>query len=434
MRFFYAHVTLNHPTEPIIASVLEKTLHYIHQSVRLRANTNLITDVANDNENGGGILLLNGSVLTLENCALTGNKVVALDPDYDPIDNPKYLPEYGLGGALYIGTDCYATNINCTYADNEARRGGGIASLGTESDILRNTVLWDNAADDQWIEEVTYNVISIDGTTTNITEETSNVWVKVVNDQLSSIACREGAFNIWYSDIEHGGDYIKPYKYVIEQNPQFTANYALSGNSPCIDYGTIVDAPTTDIMGVQRPLDGDNNGSARVDIGAYEFVHSTADSDHDEISDMDEIINGTDPTAISSALRAFLESYGLSTPQGDADSDGTSNAKEYLLGTLPLNEDTDGDKSPDGDEVIAGTIPTDPASYFHLNRIQTNASGGIDVFFDSVADRYYTLFAASTPTGSWQEVVTDQVGNGAEQTLTDSEQQTIRFYKLEVHD
>jgi len=47
------------------------------------------------------------------------------------------------------------------------------------------------------------------------------------------------------------------------------------------------------ITGFARPLDGGNSGSAAFDVGAYEFVHPTADTDGDQQTDAHELIAGT---------------------------------------------------------------------------------------------------------------------------------------------
>jgi subtilisin family serine protease len=57
--------------------------------------------------------------------------------------------------------------------------------------------------------------------------------------------------------------------------------------------------------------------------------------------------------------------FGNLSPAGtaDADSDNLTNLQEYLNGTDPKNPDTDGDGFKDGEEVLAGTNPLDPSSH-----------------------------------------------------------------------
>ncbi len=47
--------------------------------------------------------------------------------------------------------------------------------------------------------------------------------------------------------------------------------YRLMAASPAVDAGTSTDAPPTDFFGTGRPIDGDGDLTATVDIGAYEF-------------------------------------------------------------------------------------------------------------------------------------------------------------------
>jgi hypothetical protein len=80
-------------------------------------------------------------------------------------------------------------------------------------------------------------------------------------------------------------------------------DYHLLASSPCIDAGTPLNAAPTDKDGVSRPLDGNNDNVAAFDIGAFEFVHPSADTDHDGFSDQAEVIAGTNPINPASFLR-----------------------------------------------------------------------------------------------------------------------------------
>jgi hypothetical protein len=63
--------------------------------------------------------------------------------------------------------------------------------------------------------------------------------------------------------------------------PNADGDYRLQGSSGVIDQGdnnAVVSGIATDLVGNQRIVDGDEDGTATVDLGAYEYNPDTDDS------------------------------------------------------------------------------------------------------------------------------------------------------------
>jgi len=178
---------------------------------------------------------------------------------------------------------------NCRIIHNDNPADGGGLGIDHSRVAIANTLIASNTARSDGAIRVTSRA-SISGPNSYVTINSSTI----ANN--NGIAGRNGIFCsnsrcivvnsiVWghqgqdfsglgysatYSDIEMGllgeGN--------ISADPRFadaaSGEYELRSGSPCVDAGSNKSAPEADLHGDRRPLDGDGDGTAVTDMGAYE--------------------------------------------------------------------------------------------------------------------------------------------------------------------
>ena len=198
--------------------------------------------------NGGGIYNKGGSSI-ITSCTFTSNSA-----DY--------------GGGIYNMYSASPTISNCIFLNNNAPGvsagwygGGGVLNQEGATPTLMNCVFKGNNE---------YAIVSLGYTTASYaTLMNCILW----NDIPSEIMNAGGTTTITYSDVQGGYSGTGN----INANPLFL-NAAggdfrfVSSGSPCVDTGdnSVVTEPN-DLAGSPRIVDGDWNGTATVDMGAYEL-------------------------------------------------------------------------------------------------------------------------------------------------------------------
>lgn len=177
----------------------------------------------NDSGSGAGGIE-NSGTLSLQNVTVSGNQGAT-------------------GGIRSTGS---ATLVNATVANNHATGSGGGLNGGDGNFALRNTILWGNTA-------------QIAGP--NCGYALTSQGYNLLGDLEDCTVVGDTSTNLVGQDAR---------LISLEFNSATTLSHALRSDSPAIDTGAC-DLPT-DQRSAMRPQDGDMDGVAICDIGAYEFA------------------------------------------------------------------------------------------------------------------------------------------------------------------
>ena len=182
--------------------------------------------ISNTAENSGGGLFCSVWSCTITNCIITGNTAT-------------------WGGGIFI-SNAQPQITNCTLTGNTATQGGGMYISNSSGATITNCILWGDTPKEFFVQ------LGIDMIPPDVS------YCCVESDEITS------------STIIHSDPL-----FVDASDPSPVKwDLHLLSSSPCIDAGnnSAPGLPTTDFEGDARIFDGDNDGTATVDMGADEYI------------------------------------------------------------------------------------------------------------------------------------------------------------------
>ncbi|HNS37870.1 MAG TPA: right-handed parallel beta-helix repeat-containing protein, partial [Anaerolineaceae bacterium] len=225
---------------------------------------------------GGGIFVTDGittidhSIFNNNTSAISGGGIYIQPPA--TISNTLFYQNSATdsGGAFFQNGYYTSTFTNVTMSGNTAENGGAAAvEMGAEANLL-NVTIFGNQATSQG------DGIFVDGA-----DATVNIQNTLIAGNFEANCA--GTITSLGNNLEDAdtcglsgtGDLVNtaPLLGVLEDNGGFSFTHALLPDSPAIDAGSETTCPDVDQRGVLRPQDGDLDGTAVCDIGAFEVNH-----------------------------------------------------------------------------------------------------------------------------------------------------------------
>ncbi|MDF7825229.1 choice-of-anchor Q domain-containing protein [Pontiellaceae bacterium B12227] len=298
-------------------------------------------------ESGGGM-----SGGTANRCTFTGNASTL---------------SWSGGGGMSGGTANH-----CLFVGNVSTNDGGGMDGGTANNCIftGNSAKYGGGQRDAYAYNCTFSGNSASVRGGGVTVGYGRLYNTIVCGNIAPTDSDIYGSHIYYTcspDAEHGSNGNTT------NAPLFVSatDLHLQVGSPCADAGAERYMPSdADIDGIPRPLDGDADGVAVVDMGAYELLN----------------------------------------PAGDSDGDGQT----------------------DGGEQMAGTDMLDASSFFALTGMGAGFPPVLE--FESLADRNYTLLMSTNLVdGAWEPISAPRAGAGGSDSLQASTAtEGEAFYRVEI--
>jgi parallel beta-helix repeat protein len=218
--------------------------------------------------NSGTVLNMAGTTVSNNSSSLEGGGIYNGDKGGVTLTNctVAYNTAQTDGGGIYNGGNLYLTNTTIT--DNLASantslvsNGGGGICNSNYSLTLRNTIV---AGNFHGAPATTDDILLISSATVKTADSFNNL---IGTGGSGGLVDGLNGNQVGVSDPKVGD---------LQDNGGPTLTCALLAGSPAIDKGDPTSTLTTDQCGATRPTDGDGDGTAVIDIGAFEYVPNEA--------------------------------------------------------------------------------------------------------------------------------------------------------------